>query len=123
MSKILTPLELKVMNIFWEIESGFVKDLLEHFDEPKPAYNTISTIARILKKKGFLEIKAHGRTHEYFPTITQDEYQKNFLQNAISNVFQGNISNLVSTLFEEKEISKSDLDELKQLIKSKTTGK
>ena len=123
MSKILTPLELRVMNILWEIQSGFVKDILDHWDEPKPAYNTISTIVRILKKKEFVDVKAHGRTHEYFPIISQEEYRKNFLKNALSNVFQGNVSSLVSTLFEEKEISKTDLDELKSLIKDKNQEK
>jgi len=63
--KILTPLELKVMNTLWVLEKAFVKDILKHWDEePAPAYNTVSTIVRILAEKGFITHKAHGRTHE-----------------------------------------------------------
>ncbi|MEM7103760.1 MAG: BlaI/MecI/CopY family transcriptional regulator [Bacteroidota bacterium] len=124
MSKLLTPLELKVMNILWEIESGFVKDILDHWEDPnddnKPAYNTVSTIVRILKdKKGFVDIRAHGRTHEYFPIISQETYRKTFLKNAISSVFEGKVSSLVSTLVGQDEISQDELDELKSLIDEK----
>ncbi|MEZ5000492.1 MAG: BlaI/MecI/CopY family transcriptional regulator [Bacteroidales bacterium] len=63
----LTRAEEQVMQVLWEIEKGFVRDILERFDEPKPAYNTVSTIVRILQEKGFVGHKAYGRTHEYYP--------------------------------------------------------
>ncbi len=118
MKKLLTPLELKVMNILWTIKSGFIKDIRENWDEsPAPAYNTISTIVRILKdKKDYIAHKAYGRTHEYFPKVTKEDYQRQFLDNAVSNVFSGSLSSLVSTLVDQDEISTSELDELRSIL-------
>jgi predicted transcriptional regulator len=118
MKKLLTPLELKVMNILWTIKSGFIKDIRENWDEnPAPAYNTISTIVRILKdKKEYISHKAYGRTHEYFPKVTKEDYQRQFLDNAVSNVFSGSLSSLVSTLVDQDEISTSELDELRSIL-------
>ncbi len=119
-SKILTPLELKVMNILWTIEKGFVKDVLEKWDEqPSPAYNTVSTILRILTEKEFVKYNAFGRTHEYYPAISQEDYQGKFLKNALENVFEGSMSSLMSALVDSDNISKKELDQLKQLIASK----
>lgn len=120
MKKLLTPLELKVMNILWTIKKGFIKDIREHWDEdPAPAYNTISTIVRILKdKKDYITHKAYGRTHEYYPKVTKEEYQRQFLDNAVNNVFSGSLTSLVSTLVDQEEISTSELDELRALLSS-----
>ena len=68
------------MQVLWKIEKGFVNDILEHFPDPKPAYNTISTIVRILQKKEFVNYKAYGKTHEYFPLIKQKEYSKSYFK-------------------------------------------
>jgi len=107
--KILTPLELKVMT--------FVKDILTNWDEqPPPAYNTVSTIVRILADKGYVGHKAHGRTHEYFPTISRTDYQGTFLNNALTNVFKGSASTLVSALMDNDKISDEELAELKRII-------
>ncbi len=116
--KILTPLELKVMNILWTLEKAFIKDILKHWgEEPVPAYNTVSTIVRILaEKKGFIDYEAHGRTHEYFPVISREDYQGTFLNNALKNVFKGSVSSLVSALIDNKDVSKTELEELKKLI-------
>ena len=70
----LTRAEEQVMQVLWKIRKGFVKDILEHFDEPKPAYNTMSTIVRISQDKGFVNHKAYGRTHEYFCVVSKKEY-------------------------------------------------
>ena len=118
MKKLLTPLELKVMNILWTIKSGFIKDIRENWDEdPAPAYNTVSTIVRILKdKKDYISHKAYGRTHEYFPKVSKEDYQKQFLDNAVNNVFSGSLSSLVSTLVDQDKISTSELDELRSIL-------
>jgi len=82
------------MNIIWRLEKAFVKDILSNWDEqPPPAYNTISTIVRILADKGYVGHKAHGRTHEYFPIISRTDYQGTFLNNALTNVFKGSAQN------------------------------
>lgn len=121
MARLLTPLELQVMNLLWEKERVFVKDLIEAWEPDKngkkPAYNTISTIVRILEKdKGFIGYKAYGRTHEYFPLISKSDYQKTFLKNAIANVFSGSVTSLVSALVDDEKVDANELDELKRLL-------
>jgi predicted transcriptional regulator len=122
---LLTELELKVMNVLWSIKKGFVKDILDNWEvddeDKKPAYNTISTIVRILKdKKDFVGHEAFGRSHQYFPIISKNDYQKEFLDNAIDNIFSGSFSSLVSTFVDKKDISPSDLQKLRALIEEKT---
>lgn len=116
--KILTPLELKVMNILWRLEKAYIKDILANWNEqPPPAYNTISTIVRILAdKKGYVGYKVYGRTHEYFPLVSRADYQGTFLNNALTNVFKGSVSTLVSTLMDHDKISDEELEELKRMI-------
>ena len=117
MSKLLTPLELKVMNILWKVKKGFVKDLLERWqDEPKPAYNTVSTTVRILEDKGYINHKAFGRTYEYFPIVSKADYQKRLLGNVIENAFGGSVKSLVSALVHTDKVADVDLDDLQDLI-------
>jgi predicted transcriptional regulator len=73
--KPLTRAEEEIMQILWDIERGFVKDILTPMIEPKPAYNTVSTIVRILERKGFVSHKSYGKSHEYFPIVSKDEYR------------------------------------------------
>lgn len=115
--KLLTPLELKVMNILWRLRKAFVKEIIDEWtEEAPPAYNTVSTIVRLLQKKGFVEHKAYGRSHQYFPAITKSQYQKRHLHNVLNNVFAGSMQGLVSTLLTEKSVSSDDLAKLKKLI-------
>lgn len=100
------------MQVLWKLHKGFVHDFLEHFPEPKPAYNTISTIVRILVKKGFVDFKAYGKTHEYFPIITKKEYSNFYLKNFVGNYFEGSFQNLVSFFAKENDLNASQLEEL-----------
>lgn len=115
--KLLTPLELKVMNILWRLRKAFVKEIIDEWtDETPPAYNTVSTIVRLLQKKGFVDHKAYGRSHQYFPAINKAQYQKRHLSNVLNNVFAGSMQGLVSTLLNEKSVSQDELAKLKKLI-------
>lgn len=118
--KELTHAEEEVMQILWKIEKGFVKDILIHFPDPKPAYNTVSTIVRILESKGFVAYTAFGKTHEYFPLITKDEYKKVFMKSMIKNYFGNSYKNMVSFFVDQGEISTREMDELlKDISKTK----
>lgn len=118
--KELTHAEEEVMQILWKIEKGFVKDILIHFPDPKPAYNTVSTIVRILENKGFVAYTAFGKTHEYFPLITKDEYKKVFMKSMIKNYFGNSYKNMVSFFVDQGEISTREMDELlKDISKTK----
>lgn len=115
--KLLTPLELKVMNSLWKVKKAFVKEVLESWDEPKPAYNTISTTIRILEEKGFVGHQAFGRTHQYFPIISKFEYQKTLMGNILENAFSGSATNLVSALLGNDKVNKEDLKDIEDLLK------
>lgn len=114
--KELTKAEEQVMQVLWTIEKGVVKDLLQQFEEPKPAYNTVSTIVRILEKKGFVGHKAYGKTHEYFPLVTKSEYTKRYFGNFMSNYFSNSYKALASFLTDDKKISIQELEEMKELM-------
>ena len=111
--KELTKAEDQVMQILWKLQKGFVKDIIDEMPGPKPAYNTVSTIVRILENKGFVDHKAYGKTHEYFPVITRDKYTKFYLNNLIKGYFNGSFQNLVSFFAKE---NKMDVHELEKLL-------
>ena len=112
----LTRAEEEVMQVLWQIEKGFVKDILEHFDDPKPAYNTVSTIVRILQDKGFVDHKAYGRTHEYFPTVSKNEYSKSHLSNFVNDYFSNSFGKMVSFFAKEKGITVKEMEEIMKLM-------
>ena len=116
--KELTKAEDQVMQILWTLEKGFVKDIVEVMPDPKPAYNTVSTIVRILETKGFIDHKAYGKTHEYFPIITKEKYTKFYLNNLIKGYFNGSFQNLVSFFAKENEMNATDLEKLLNELKN-----
>ena len=112
----LTRAELEIMQILWRVERGFVNDILESMPEPKPAYNTVSTIVRILEKKGFVAHKAFGKSHEYYPLISRTEYTSSFMTSVVNNFFGGSIGNMVSFLSHDKGITVSEADEIIKML-------
>ena len=110
--KELTKAEEQVMQLLWKHEKAFVKELVADMPEPKPAYNTVSTIIRILEGKGFVGHEAFGKTHRYYPLISKDEYRAFFLKSMVSNYFGGSFQKLVSFFAKENDIDVQELDEL-----------
>jgi len=110
--KELTKAEDQIMQILWEMKKGFVKDIIEKLPPPKPAYNTVSTIVRILETKGFVDHKAFGKTHEYFPIISKEKYSKFYLNNMVKGYFNGSFQNLVSFFAKENKMDISEMEEL-----------
>jgi len=114
--KELTKAEEQVMQILWNIGEGFVKDVIEHYDEPKPAYNTVSTIIRILETKGFVNHKAFGKTHQYFPLILKEQYSKELMGSVVKNYFSNSLHQLVSFFAKEEKMSVAELEEIRLLM-------
>lgn len=114
--KELTKAEDQVMQVLWNLEKGFVNDILEKFPEPKPAYNTISTIVRILEKKGFIDHKAYGKTHEYFPVVSKREYTRNYFKGFMNNYFSNSYQALASFLTSDRNISVQELEQMKLMM-------
>lgn len=112
--KTLTAKEEEIMGYFWEKGPLFVKQLLDFYDEPRPHFNTLSTIVRGLEEKGFLSHEAFGNTYQYYAVVSRDDFKKKTLKGVISKYFNNSYLGAVSSLVKEEEIS---LDELKQLIR------
>jgi BlaI family transcriptional regulator, penicillinase repressor len=116
--KELTKAEEQIMQILWHLEKGFVKDILEQFPEPKPAYNTVSTIVRILEKKEFVSYKVFGNSHQYYPLISKKEYTKTYLKGFLSGYFSDSYKQLVSFFSKEENLTISEMEEIKAMIES-----
>ena len=116
--KELTKAEEQVMHILWGLKKGFLKDIIEGFPEPRPAYTTVSTVIRVLTKKGFIEFKTYGKTHEYAPAITKAEYFKSRVKPMISTYFDGSQARLAS-FFAHESMNLSELEEVRQLIEQR----
>jgi len=114
--KELTKAEEQIMQVLWRLEKGFVKDVIDRLPEPKPAYNTVSTIVRILEKKGFVAHNAYGRTHEYFPTVSREDYKKKFLKSFIKRYFGNSFQEMVSFFASDRDISLGEMEEIRELL-------
>jgi len=113
----LTKVEERIMIIFWKLKKAFVKDVIAELpNEPKPPYNTISSVARILAGKGYLNYKAYGKTYEYFPAITQSEYRKIKLKRLLTGHFGGSPASLLSFIVKEEKLSRDEIDQLREII-------
>jgi BlaI family penicillinase repressor len=114
--KELTKAEEQIMQVLWNLEKGLVKDIIEELPEPRPAYNTVSTVVRILEKKGFVSHKAYGKNYEYFPLVSKDEYKKKFLKSFIKRYFGGSFQEMVSFFANRRDISLQELEEIRRLL-------
>jgi predicted transcriptional regulator len=120
--KELTRAEEQVMQVLWALGKAFVKEIIEKMPNPprgadgrqgpKPAYNTVSTIVRILETKGFVDHKAYGKTHEYFPLVSRQKYTQFYLNNMVKGYFNGSITSLVSFFAKENSLKANELEDL-----------
>lgn len=114
----LTRAEEELMQLIWEYAPCTVSDLISKMANPKPPHSTISSIVRILEKKGFLGHKAYGRTYEYFPLIDKKAYSKYSLKRLVSNYFSGSMNDMVSFLVEEDDLKLKDLNQIMEAVES-----
>ncbi len=114
--KKLTKAEEEIMQIIWRLERCLVSDIIKELGEPKPPHSTISSIVRILEGKGFVNHKAYGRTHEYFPIIQKEDYSKQTLNKFVKDYFQGSMNALVSFMVKENDLSVEELSAMIQQL-------
>ncbi len=117
--KKLTKKEEEIMNLFWDKGAMFVKELLEHYEEPKPHFNTLSTMVRTLETNGYVAHKAYGNSYQYYPVVTREEYAGSSFKGIISSYFNNSYLSAVSALVKEEKIT---VDELKELIEQIEKG-
>jgi predicted transcriptional regulator len=113
----LTKAEEQIMQVLWDLEKGFVKDIIEKLPEPKPAYNTVATFMKILKEKGFVDYNAYGKTYEYFPLVSKSEYSNSFLKNFLGGYFGGSFEKMVSFFVKQNDMDLKDVEDLMKHIK------
>ncbi len=105
----LTKAEEKIMKILWDIEKGFIKDILEQYRDPKPPYNSVSTIVRVLVQKEIVGYTAYGNSHQYHPLITKEEYRKTQLSRLVSDYYNNSLKQVVNFFSESKKLNEEEL--------------
>jgi BlaI family penicillinase repressor len=116
MKKELTRAEEQIMQAIWAVEKGFAKDIHDKLEEPKPAYNTVLTVIRVLVQKGFVEYTTYGKSNEYYATISREAYSAQRFQSLKENYFENSNTKLLSFFMKENNIDLADLNELLTLI-------
>lgn len=112
----LTKAEEQVMQILWDEKEGFVKDLLQKFPEPKPAYNTVSTIIRILEKKGFVDHRSFGKSHQYYPLVSREQYRNERFSGLMKDYFNNSMKQVLSHFSTNGSLSMKEADEIIQIM-------
>ena len=114
--KDLTKAEEQIMQIVWQIEKGFVKDVMDYLPEPKPAYNTVSTIIRILEVKGFIAHETFGKAHKYYSIISKEDYKRHATEKLLGNYFENSVESMFSFFVKEEKLDLTDVDEILKMI-------
>jgi predicted transcriptional regulator len=115
----LTRKEEELMKILWTLKRAYVKDIVEQYPGPKPHYNTISSLVRLLQEKGVIGFKQYGNTYEYYPLISREEYRGTFMKQVISDYFDNSYKNAVAFFVREKGLKPEELEEILRMIKDK----
>ena len=118
--KVLTKAEEQIMQVIWNLDKAFLRDIIEEIPEPKPHQNTIATILKILVEKEFVGVHVFGRMHQYYPLVSKDEYSESTMKNLVKGYFEGSFSNAVSFMVKENNLSVEDLELLLSQLKKST---
>lgn len=121
--KELTKAEEQVMQYLWKLEKAFLKDIVEQFPEPRPAYTTVSTVIRVLVKKGIIAYNTYSKVHEYYPLISKSEYFQRHFRNVVKNFFNGSVPNFTSFLTDSEDITLTELEQIKNMVEQKINQK
>jgi len=112
----LTKAEEQIMQILWEIEKGFVKEILDHFEDPKPAYTTVATFMKILGKKGYVSYKLYGNAYQFYPLVSKEEYSKTHVNSIFKRYFKNSVKDVVSFFTDNNKVSVNDIDNAIKLL-------
>jgi predicted transcriptional regulator len=121
--KEMTKAEEQIMQILWKLEKCMVNDILVHFPDPKPAYTTVSTIIRILEKKGFVDHKAYGNTYEYYPVISKEKYKRDYFKGFLKGYFSNSFTDLVSFFSKNDELDIQEMETIMKMLKDEIKQK
>ena len=115
--KELTKAELQIMQVLWRKENAFVNEILQDLEEPRPAYNTVSTVLRVLQNKGFVAYRSFGKNYQYYPLVSKESYTNRFMNRVVDNFFSGSVKAMVSFFNKKEKMSVQEIDELIEMLK------
>jgi BlaI family transcriptional regulator, penicillinase repressor len=115
----LAKREEQIMQAMWRLEKAFVKEIISELPDPKPHYNSVATMVRILEDKGFLDHESFGNTFRYFPLVSKETYQRQTVGDLVKHYFNDSYPSMLAFFAREEKISKADLEEMLRLIQSK----
>jgi len=116
MMKEITKAQEDILKALWEIREGAVSDVLNVLPEPKPAYNTVATVIKVLEKKDYITHKTYGKTNVYYAIVSKKDYAQHVLKETIDNLFNSSLNQLVSSFVKNKDVSVNELEELKKML-------
>ena len=116
--KELTRAQEEILRVLWKIEDGAVTDVLDQLPEPKPAYNTVATVLKVLEKKGYVSHKIYSKTYVYYPVVSKKEYAQFLLKDTMSGLFNNSVKQAVSFFVKQKKVSLNELEDLKEMIEN-----
>ena len=119
----LTKAEERIMQILWDLKKGFIKDIQEQFPDPRPPYNTISTIVRVLVKKEIVSYKSYGGSYQYYPLISREEYRSDQMGRLMNTYFGNSLKEVVNFFSEKKDLDVGDVDEALRMLEEMKRSK
>ena len=114
--KRLTPAEEEIMQVLWKIEKGIIKDILKEFPNPKPAYNTVATVLRVMENKGFVSHDEVGVFYQFYPLITKEAYARSQAKSLIKTYFESSFPKLAAALAKDENLSSTDIEQISQIF-------
>jgi BlaI family penicillinase repressor len=114
----LAKREEQIMQAFWSLGKAYIKEIIPELPDPKPHYNSVATMVKILEEKGFLNHETVGNIYNYYPTISREEYQKHAMKDIVSQYFDNSYPSMLAFFAKEEKISETELEEILTLIKS-----
>jgi predicted transcriptional regulator len=114
----LAKREEQIMQVYWDLGRAFIKEVIPHLPDPKPHYNSVATMVKILEEKGFLDHDSVGNVYRYFPVISREEYQKHAMKDIVSRYFDNSYPRMLAYFAKEQNLSEKELNEILQMIKS-----
>ena len=114
----LAKREEQIMQVYWDLGKAFIKEVIPHLPEPKPHYNSIATMVKILEEKGFLDHDSVGNVYRYFPVISREDYQKHAMKDIVSQYFDNSYPRMLAFFAKEQNLTEDELQEILQMIKT-----
>ncbi|MCL3782620.1 BlaI/MecI/CopY family transcriptional regulator [Prolixibacteraceae bacterium JC049] len=112
----ITKAQEEILRVLWKIKDGAVSDIVAAIPEPKPAYNTVATVIKVLEKKEYVAHKKYGKTYVYYPLVSKKEYGKSIVSHTLKNLYNNSLPQMLSHFMRNKDVSISELEELKATI-------